>query len=498
MEMKVLLVYPEIRTDIPDFTGYYAEGPAILSAVLKQQGHQAELLHLTRAVRERDFAAALKKRSYDLLGFSALTPVFGEVKRLAPVAKEVRDVPVGCGGVHATLDPQGALAVEGIDWVCQGEGETALLDVIERLEQGRTLENIPNIWTRRNGQAIGNPPRPLVEDLDTLPIPDFNLYDIPGLFSAREGVATLTASRGCPYNCSYCSNHKVRSLYTNKHKYVRFKSVDRAIEEVRVQLSLSDKLTCVDFSDDIFILNKPWLEEFASKFPSRVGIPFICNALVTTMDEERIALLRQAGCTMVTIGLESGSERLRREVLHRPPMTNAQVVEAARRLREHGIGLATYNIIGLPTETVDEVLETIRLNARIRPLKINDFIFQPYPNTEIYDLSVRLGIYDPDRPLPNNWRNTSVLTQEQLPTDHVVFLHRYFKMLVLLFSLVQRRMPGGEARLVRELRERVLPHKRLIRLSSHFHSLAFRTLKVAYVRLLRGMVNRRAKEFAGT
>jgi len=494
--MRILFIYPELRTDIPDFTGYYAEGPAILSSVLQAHGHETDLLHITRLLDGRRFQDALRERRYDVVGFSSLSPVFAEVKRLAPLVKEVRDVPVLCGGVHPTLDPEGAMAAEGIDIVCRGEGEEALVELLSRMEAGEPVRAVRNLWVKEEGRVTRNPCRPLIEELDSLPLPDFALFDLPNLFSAREGVATMTASRGCPYHCSYCSNHKVRKIYPNGEKYIRFKSVDRTLQEALRQLSLCDRLKRIDFSDDIFILQKDWLAEFAARYPAEVGRPFICNALVNLVDERSAALLRQAGCTMVTIGLESGSERLRREVLKRPAMTNQRILQAAEVLRRNRIKLATYNMIGLPTETVDEVFDTIRLNARLRPVKINEFIFQPYPNTDIYDMCVRWKLYDPEKPLPNNWRNTTVLTQPQLPEWQVVFLHRYFKPLVALLTLCGTRAPGREEAVVAWIKRHMLARRWLARLSSRLQHTVFAAMKTLYVKVLSGFVNRRSKEFS--
>ena len=494
--MKVLLVYPEIRTDIPGFSGYYAEGPAILSAVAKAAGHQTELLHITRPLSPARFAAALERRSYDVLAFSSLSPLFGYVRRFAPAAKAVRDRPAIYGGVHPTLDPEGSLAVEGVDMVCVGEGEGALVEVLQALENGRPVGQIRNIWSRQNGKVTRNPLRGLVEDLDSLPFPDYALFDLPRLFSTREGVATMTASRGCPFHCSYCSNHKMRALYPNPGKYVRFKSVGRTIDEARFLLSICDRCRHFDFSDDIFILNKDWLEAFAEAFPREVGCAFVCNAMVRFLDEERIRLLRRAGCTLVTIGLESGSERLRRDVLKRPDMTNEMILEAARLLRKHGIRLATYNMIGLPTETVEEAFETIELNAKLRPTKINEFICQPYPNTELYEKSVRWGLFNGSTLLPNNWRKTTVLKQDQFPPEQVVFLNRYFKVLVRLLAMAEDRSPEAREALVAWVRGGVLERPWLTRLLNRLHEVGFTGLKFLYVKGLRGVVNRRSKEFS--
>jgi anaerobic magnesium-protoporphyrin IX monomethyl ester cyclase len=495
--MKILFVYPEIRTDIPDFSGFYAEGVAVLSSVVKSAGHETELLHITRPMSPKKFAAELSARDYDVLGFSSLSPMFGHVKTLAPVAREVRDRPTLYGGVHPTLDPEGALAVDGIDMVCVGEGEGALPEVLDCLEQGRPIRDIRNIWVKgEHGKAQRTPIRDLVKDLDSLPVPDFSLFDIPNLLSAREGVAALTASRGCPFRCSYCSNHKMRARYPNPDAYVRFKSVRRTVDEARHLLSLCDKLKYFDFSDDIFILHRDWLAEFAETFSREVGRAFVCNALVRLVDEERVGLLKRAGCTMVTIGLESGSERMRREVLKRPQMTNRMILDAGRLLRKHNIRLATYNMIGLPTETLDEAFETIGLNAELKPTKINEIIFQPYPNTDLFQRCVEWGLYDGTTLLPDNWRKTSVLRQTQFSTNQVVFLNRYFKILVRILQMAEDRSPGSAGEVNAFLRKSVLGRRWLTRLLNLAHGAGFTSLKFIYVKMLRGVFNRRAREFS--
>ncbi len=467
----------------------------MLSAVARSAGHETELLHITRPVSTERFAAELSRREYDVLGFTSLSPVFSHVKRLAPAARQVKDTPVLYGGVHPTLDPEGSLAVPGVDMVCVGEGEGALLDVLDALGRGDPVRDIRNIWVERDGGIRKTPLRPLVEDLDSLPFPDFSLFDLPNLFSAREGVAAMTASRGCPFRCSYCSNHKIRARYPNPGKYVRFKSVRRTVDEALLLLSLNDRLKYFDFSDDIFILDRDWLEAFADLFPREVGRSFICNALVRILDEDRVRLLKRAGCTMVTIGLESGSERLRGEVLKRPSMTNEMILEAGRLLRKHHIRLATYNMIGLPTETPEEAFETIRLNARLKPSKINDFIFQPYPHTDLFQNCMEWGLYNGKTHLPDNWRKTTVLKQDQFPSDQVVFLNRYFKILIRLLSLAEERFPGSEQKINDFLRREVLKRRWLTRALNGFHSAGFSTMKFLYVKLPRGVFNRRAREF---
>jgi radical SAM superfamily enzyme YgiQ (UPF0313 family) len=177
-------------------------------------------------------------------------------------------------------------------------------------------------------------------------------------------------------------------------------------------------------------------------------------------------------------------------------MTNEMILEAGLLLRKHNIRLATYNMIGLPTETPEEAFETIRLNAKLKPTKINEFIFQPYPHTDLFQNCMEWGLYDGKTHLPDNWRKTTVLKQEQFPTEQVIFLNRYFKVLVKLLSLAEELFPGAEPKVNDLLRREVLERKWLTKALNRLHSVGFSSMKFFYVKILRGLFNRRTREFS--
>lgn len=499
--MKILFVYPEIRQDIPHFSGFYAEGIAILSAVLKEAGHDVELFHITHRISDEKFLSELNGRKYDLLAFSSLSPLFSEVERLAKLAKarRAKDVPVVYGGVHPTVNPERSIAVDGIDMICIGEGEDAFVELCDHLEKGKDHTRIRNLWIKHNGKRIKNPVRPLIEDLDTLPIPDIRIFDFENLFSTKENVAMMTASRGCPFQCSYCSNKNVRSIYPNRKNYVRFKSVDRTIKEAlgRFHLFPHLDLKYLDFSDDILTLDKKWFREFAERYPREVAKPFHCNGFVSLLDNESICLLKKAGCSILVFGLESGSERIRKDILQRPRMTNEKILEISRSLHDEDVKIGTYNMVGLPMETVEDILDTIKMNAKILPTKINLCFFQPYPGTELAKKCMEKGIYNEEIDLFNNWRAGSVLHQSQITSAQLMFLYQYFKILVTLYKWVYKH--GSLFFLERVIDSTI---KKLITRSpvsmkflSCFYNRAFYGAKLFYVQVGRRIYNRRRKEF---
>ncbi|MGC9024159.1 MAG: B12-binding domain-containing radical SAM protein, partial [Chloroflexia bacterium] len=277
----MVFVYPDVLEGAA-WQGYYYSGLAILSAVLKGAGHEAALLHVTQPPAREEFLrrleALLPPAGPLLIGFSItsnMVPFLREwgrwIKEKWPQALLI------AGGVHPTLVPEETLALPPVDLVCVGEGEGAILDLAEALEQGRPPSGIRNLWWKRpDGSVERNPLRPLV-DLDALPFPDRALYDYPRLHHERQGEATMMVSRGCPYRCTYCCNEALREVYRGLGKAVRFRSVPLVIAELQKVLADYPFIRRFVFDDDILPLRRDWFREFARAYAREVGRPFACN-----------------------------------------------------------------------------------------------------------------------------------------------------------------------------------------------------------------------------
>jgi len=491
--MKILFVYDELRLDIPGFTGYTHEGLMTLSACCKAAGHQTDLLHITQPLSDDDFGSELKHRDFDAIGFSSVSATFPDVRRLIPVARRLYPTaPILYGGVHPALDPERSIEIPGVTAICRGEAEDALVELLDRLQSDGDISDVRNFWVRVGNNISRNSIRPLVTDLDTLPLPDFDLFDVPNLFSTREKTAPLTASRGCPYMCTYCSNHAQREQYSNKGEYVRFKSVSRTIAEAHQRLSKrsGSDIRFLDFTDDILPLRKQWFDEFAERYPKEVGVPFACNILIPLIDRHVVQQLKAAGCSFIVFGLESGSERIRR-LLRRPRMSNEDVIYATRLIKDAGIFVASFNILGLPTETPAEMLETVKLNAQVGTQKTNAFHFQPYPHTEVHRLSVELGFYHPDQDLYNTWKVGPVLRNTGIPDELIIFLQRFFFPLVLLYRFGYWLSPRSDHWIDAAITRLVFPYpSRMARLTALWEYV-YRAAKHVYVRFIMRFWSRR-------
>jgi anaerobic magnesium-protoporphyrin IX monomethyl ester cyclase len=394
--LRVLFVAQEIS--------YEPQGIMSMSAVLKQAGHDVAL---TVADKEDPVAFALDYLP-DILGYSVMTGSqrgnFDLNQRIRAAVNPARAASgrppafSAFGGPHPTFFPE-MITEPGVDGVCIGEGEGAMLDLAEALagRNGGFRTDIPNWWFNLEGEIVKNPVRPLISDLSTLPRPDRNLiYDkYPEL--ASSSIKHFMSSRGCPYNCSYCFNHAYYELYRGARRGYQ-RAVDDVIAEVN-EVRAHWPLKQAIFIDDLFIVHDDWLEEFAEKWSSQVGVQFFCNvrANMLVKDPRKVELLKRAGCHTVSMGIETASDRIRVELLKRR-MTQDDIVQAGHMVRAAGMHITSTNILGLPTSTLEDDLETMRLNARARISYAFAFLFQPYPGTELgqfaQDNDLMVGTFD--------------------------------------------------------------------------------------------------------
>jgi anaerobic magnesium-protoporphyrin IX monomethyl ester cyclase len=250
-------------------------GVANLSGILKANGHQTDLLLVSHTP---NLIGAIRASDPGLIAFSALTGVHHSLEQLAVSIKTRLNVPIIVGGPHPTYSPDMILG-DGIDIICRGEGELAMLELADAMDGGTDVTKIRNLHVKtRNGTIHRNDLRPPVP-LDELPPPDRELY-YKYRFLRDMPMKRFIASMGCPYPCTFCHEPVIRGMYRKdtKSDYLRRKSVQRTVAEIKY---IADRypLNHVHFSDDLFFIrnNYKWLEEFAEVYPREVGIPFNCN-----------------------------------------------------------------------------------------------------------------------------------------------------------------------------------------------------------------------------
>jgi radical SAM superfamily enzyme YgiQ (UPF0313 family) len=302
--MKLIIIYPDILKGA-GWTGYFYYGIGYLSAVMKKAGHDVSLMHVTQIPEQHEFMRMLEENmSSDdnaLIAFSATTNMFGYVRLWASWIKAQYKNYIIVGGVHPTLNSEESISTYGIDAICIGEGEEPLLEYAEALQSGKDISRIQNIWIKENGKIHKNPNRPLIKDLDSLSFPDRSVFDYRNLDREKEGIGVFMASRGCPYDCYYCCNHAIKGS-TDRKGYVRFRSVDNVIREIKQVLNDYPFIKFLHFDDDILPINKKWFKEFSDRYEKEISLPFECNIRPNLVDETTIKLLQKAGCKTLRLG----------------------------------------------------------------------------------------------------------------------------------------------------------------------------------------------------
>lgn len=432
--MNVTFIFPDLNVFSQfsgDYSGIFAHGIGLLSAVLKKNGHRTFLLHCTKDINKEQLFQAIETQKPQLVAFSSLSHQFPYVEKWSKWLKEKYDIPTICGGVHATVDPEEVIKAEGIDMLCRGEGEHALLELCEKMSANADISGIKNIWLKKGPGVIKNEVRPLENDLDELPFPDRKLFDYHALYDYKIRMLTVSASRGCPFNCSYCCNHQYQKLYPNN--YVRFRSVENVLSEIEEALGWYTDVEFINFIDDTLCMDKNWLAEFCDKFPKKFNLRFHGNSRVNFLNDEVFSLLKKGGCERLDVGIESGNSYMRQQILKRN-ISDEQIAKAFESAKKFGIKLSAYNMIGCPFETAEMILETIKLNARVKPYSSHNAIFQPYPNTEAYQLCVDNNFISEKK--VSAFFKESVLEQPQLGKRQILFFSRFFSIIMKFYCFL--------------------------------------------------------------
>ncbi|WP_173084081.1 B12-binding domain-containing radical SAM protein [Fundidesulfovibrio magnetotacticus] len=370
--------------------GYEAFGPMYLSAALKARGHRADVI--VQAEEGRGFWDAVGRAGADVVAFSIMSGVHQWAADTALEAKRRFGLRVVAGGPHCTFFPE-FIREPGIDALCRGEAEDALADYLDALDAGGDGAGVPGFLVKTASGVAEADLYPLRADLDELPPPDRTLYAARYPALAAGSGAEVMPARGCPYSCSFCYNKLIRGLYKGKGPYIRRHSPERVLEEMESLLrERRGSLTHFSFVDDLFVQDRPWLEEFLAGYARRVGLPYMCSVRANLVDESLVDLLARSGCRMVSFGVESGDDALRNDVLGKK-ISRAQIERTAALLTARGIVFSTFNMFNLPGETLDKALETLRLNQALGPLNHPwSGLLQPYRGTGVYDQALALGL----------------------------------------------------------------------------------------------------------
>lgn len=364
-------------------------GLASIAGVLRASGHDVHVfdpsLHSFTGEKLKEY---LQMGRFNLIGISCYTPTVKEVYDTAALCKEaLPDCKVIVGGVHPSLYPETTLQeCPDIDYVCIGEGEYVVLDLVEFLSGNSStntgIGDIPGLAHRGNGSVVINTKRDIINNISELPIPAYDLFELekyqlqPTAYKALP-TFTMVASRGCPYPCSFCHIHAVLG------KKARFKNVDKVLEEIGFLIKRYGAKG-ITFQDGTFTINKKWVEEFCrTLMKEKMKIKWHCFTRVDNVNEDLLKLMKEAGCYGMSFGIESFNQKsldlMKKNVT---VQKNIDVLNMAIKL---GFYVTASYMICYPGENETDVINTIETAKRVGTHIAHFFYPLPYPKTDMWE-----------------------------------------------------------------------------------------------------------------
>ena len=345
----------------------------------------------------------LRATGTDLVGLSVRASAFHRLARL--VTERIRSAlgtPVLWGGMHASSCPEDAIQVADI--IAIGEAEQSLPEVTRRLRVGRSIDDIPGLWLHTAKGIQRNPVATLVQDLDSLPVPDYHSPDkclIEGRKIHRgdpytdQPIYLIMTSRGCPFpSCTFCSNSVMDRIYGDQ-PYFRLRSLDHVLAEVRYARENFPSLRRIRFDDEEFPVRKEWFDEFCARWPEEGGGPFEIHMDPRVVTRDRLERLKAVGLDTVFMGIQS-TAKVNRDLYCRN-VSDEQVVAAAQAIHDSGVRAGYQVILDDPVSTVADKEQLFRLLLEIpRPYEMILFSLTVYPGSKIEEKLLAMGLIEPD------------------------------------------------------------------------------------------------------
>lgn len=363
---------------------------------------------------EKNPVAALCCLKPDLIGISLMsTEHYWMVKAAEDIRRKLPETKIIVGGIHAVIYPDEVLAVPDVDMVCNSDGEQVLLEICRMLDKGKTdWSSIKGLGYRDENGVARSTGRAdfytysseIVEDR----APYFSRYPV----MAGDTVPRFIASRGCPYNCSFCYNGQIQNIFKDSHnKYLRYKDPENLIREIS-NTCKNHRVESIFFVDDLFSANKKWLSQFLKIYKREIGYQFMCTTRANLMNDDVAKMLAEAGCQTISFGIETGNDLIREKVLNKK-VSDRQIIDCGQAALKYGIQVQTSNMFCLPEETLSDAYKTIELNHKAGTHLPFCSLFLPFPNTELANYCIEKGYLKADysfKDMPKSFLKESVLS----------------------------------------------------------------------------------------
>ncbi|MBU4331851.1 B12-binding domain-containing radical SAM protein [Patescibacteria group bacterium] len=397
--MNIALIFPpsiyQTKQTMPPL------GLAWIAGVLRGEGFNVSIID---AVHEElsvnQIIERLKKEGPDLVGLSIGTQNrFLSFETATEIKKNFPEIKIIAGGPHVTLAADDTLKnIKAIDIIIRGEAEKSFLNLVKILEAGGELKSVRGISFRDDvGEVVHNKSAEFVEDLDSLPLPARDL--LPPIEEYGQTIpltnrscTTVITSRGCPYNCVFCSTARQWG-----HK-IRYRSAKNVVDEIEYLLD-NYKLDGVGFFDDVFTMDRQRVLDICDEILKRnLKVSWWCEARANTVDFKMLKKMKEAGCEYISMAIESGSDKILKNI--KKVITVEQGIAAAKMIKEAGIKLKVFFIHGLPGETYEDIKKTVYLSRylyyNIGVEETTQSLAVIYPGTQLEIMAKEMGTLHSD------------------------------------------------------------------------------------------------------
>ena len=403
--MKVLLIQPA-ATD----RGFIHLGLGFIAASIEECGHTVRIIDLgIEGESKKSVIRLIKETAPDLVGITTLTPTYPGALRVAAMVKELYPkCSVILGGTHPNILTDEVLKEPVVDIVVRGEGEITMAELVDAIEKGSGLSDVKGVSYKKNNEIVHNAPRPLIDDLDTLPSPPWHLFPLEkytGNLNGRKAVG-ISAARGCPFSCVFCYRGPAAG------KTIRFWSPERVIKEIK-KVKETYGINDIHFWNDVFTYDKKWVSSLCDLLiEQNIYIKWDCQTRADLINEEVLRKMKKSGCTAVMLGVESGSNEVLQQM--EKGLTKERIYDAFKLLHEIGFETTATFTLGLPWDTRETIQETIDFAKEINPNFAMFYVAIPFPGSPLWWMSRERGIQ-----ISRNWANYRILPFE-VDVKHMV------------------------------------------------------------------------------
>ncbi len=385
--MKVAIIYPNLEGSPQSLD----MGVAYLATYLDERtDHSVKIIDPT--FHKRHWESYIKKEikdfKPDVVGISIVSLFFGYARKIARQIKDYHDVPIVVGGFQAMMAPEETMETEEFDVLCTGEGEYTLTEYLKALENKEDLRSVRGIWFRENGKIIKNENREYNSDLDALPIPNYELFDDIDKYLYYLQRLYIIGTRGCPYSCTFCAESILGKI--NPGKRFRERNPRKYVAEIHyLYEKYRDRgMKLAHIYDAVFTFNDQWLNDWADEYKKRglnKELPYssFLKADDHNASDEKLKILADTGCLQVRIGIESGDDDIRDNILNKRGSKDNEIMAIIDKCNKYGFIVKTYSILGIPGDTKESMRKTYNFCKTPLVHVPLFFSYTPLPNTPL-------------------------------------------------------------------------------------------------------------------